>query len=237
MLTAPYFGPMKSAEQTEASPYASALARVRTLRADPHSAPVQHPDFVQRLKQRIQQARIRLHLPARAGDIAPYATMPYPKDRSGWILWTFVPLLLLVAFALLVTNPSMAPPASVPFEPIAGVYFFNYPVSPDQKTLSVEHATAITAQAVSRVGHDLREWEGIEFDSVHATVAINKNRFNRVDDRSGYYVFEQPFEAVLGPDNRPVSVKFRRLTVTLKQYGDTLKVIVSDSIRSRTRSP
>ncbi|MGV3757757.1 MAG: hypothetical protein ACO1QS_20440 [Verrucomicrobiota bacterium] len=226
---------MKSAEQNEVSPYASALARVRTLRSEPHAVPEKPSDFAQRLKQRILQARIRLHLPVRSPVFHSHAKAPDAPSRWGFLLWCVLPFLLLAFFIFLLLNPATSPPASFPIEAVAGVQTFTYPVPPTQKTLSEGNARAITAQTLARSGYDLREWEGAEYDSIKGVNTIAKDRFNRVDDRSGYYIFEQWLETELPKNNQPVTEKFRRLTVTLRQEGDTLTVILSDSVRSRHR--
>ncbi|HEY1169731.1 MAG TPA: hypothetical protein VGH19_00045 [Verrucomicrobiae bacterium] len=231
---------MKSPEQPEVSPYSSVLSRVREIRAAQPLPVTPKSDFIQCLRARIRQARIHLQLPDTAGLIANRRKTRSAPDSVALFLWLGLPTVVLILFAFAITRAEDAWPSVVTKVPTGGIQTFSYPVPPEQMDLSERSAIAITAQTLSKAGYDLREWEGVEFDSLSENLTIRKNRFNRVDNHSGYCIFEQALDPqpvpVTGQSNQPREGKVRRLTVTLMQKDGILKVIVSDSVRLSPRS-
>jgi len=202
---------MKSAEPTEASPYASALARVMTLRAAPHSTHAQRPVLIEYLRQKIQQARIRLHLPSLQDEYVP-ALKNQDTARAASILLFCVPIIIFALILMMLGHyvPLTRPEVMTVSPPIpTQVMTFTVPWA--EKTLSdttaIEHAWKFMAEN----GYHPANWQMLQFPAMGQNQTVSELSFKRIDEKSGYCLFQNTVFST------------RLMKVLISQKGNTVK--------------
>lgn len=202
---------MKSAEPTEASPYSSALDRVRTLRAEPHSTHAQRPVLIEYLRQKIQQARIRLHLPSLQDEHVP-APKTQDTTRLASILLACVPIVIF-AFILMMLghHAPLTRPEVVTVSPPIPTQVMTFTVPWAEKTLSdttaIEHAWKFMAEN----GYHPDSWQMLQFPAIGQNQTVSELSFKRIDEKSGYCLFQNTLFSA------------RLMKVLISQKGNTVK--------------